>query len=83
MVVIIILIAIWRFIVSSNHPMAITKTYIYFEPFKAYFSRANHSTALRDWNDHDMYRRERKRSGLGEHGGESEISKCSKIFVFF
>lgn len=50
--------------------MAITKTYIYIEPFKSYYRKTNHSTLLRDWNDHDMYRRERKREGIGEHGGE-------------
>lgn len=70
LILFIIILAIYKFIISSNHPMAITKTYIYIEPYKSYYRNTNHSTVLRDWNDYELYRRDKKREGLGEHGGE-------------
>jgi TRAP-type C4-dicarboxylate transport system permease large subunit len=70
LILVIVILGIFKFIVTSNHPMAITKTYIYLEPYRSYYRKTNHSTMTKDWNDLEMYKREKRRDGLGEHGGE-------------
>lgn len=67
-ILIMLIVGIYKFIVTSNDPMAIDKTYIYIEPFSSYFRRKNHTQILHDWNDYELIRRDEKRIGYGEHG---------------
>ncbi|KAG5671672.1 hypothetical protein PVAND_001860 [Polypedilum vanderplanki] len=63
-----IVIGTYRFIVTSNHPLAVHKTYIYIEPFSSYYRQTNHSQIMVDWNDHEAIRRDAKKTGDGEQG---------------
>lgn len=67
---IVFILGIYKFIVTSNDPKAIDRPYIYLEPFKSYYRRKNHSKILHDWNDYDLIRRDEKRQGYGEHGSK-------------
>lgn len=63
-----IIVSIWRFIVTSNDPMAIDRPYIYIEPLKSYYRVKTHSKVLHDWNDYRLMKTDELRSGYGEHG---------------
>lgn len=71
---------------SSNDPMAITKNYIYIEPFSSYF-RKSHSELKIDFNDYHLMRSDNLRKGPGEHGEmitsqltEEHLKEISKRF---
>ncbi|KAL7025906.1 hypothetical protein ACKWTF_013688 [Chironomus riparius] len=70
---IMLIVGIYKFIATSNDPMAIDKTYIYIEPFSSYFRRKNHTQILHDWNDYELIRRDEKRIGYGEHGTDTYV----------
>ena len=62
-----VIIGLYKLIASSNHPMAITKDYIYIEPIDSFFRKAI-SNETKDWNDPYMIEKDRKRIGYGEIG---------------
>lgn len=62
-----VIIGLYKLIVSSNHPMAITKDYIYIEPLDSFF-RKSISNETKDWNDARMIEVDRRRIGYGEIG---------------
>lgn len=64
----IIIVGLYKLIVSSNHPFAITKNYIYIEPLNSFFRQTRTSNETRDWNDYRWMKEERTRFGYGEHG---------------
>lgn len=66
-VIVIFVIFCVKLLITSNHPMAITKTFIYVEPVECYFRKV-HSRAVEDWNDHKMMEIDKRRSGHGEQG---------------
>lgn len=68
-VLLIIFIIIAKFLRSSNHPMAITKNYIYLQPLSSYY-RQNHPDVQHDWNDYHMMKTDEQRKGPGEHGAK-------------
>lgn len=61
-------IGLLKLIVSSNHPMAIQKNFIYLEPLSSFFRRSDISNETRDWNDYQAIKIDRAKIGFGEHG---------------
>lgn len=70
LLLIMFIISVYRFIVTSNHPLAIHRNYIYIEPLRSYYRDKNHSKVMIDWNDHEAIRLDKKKEGDGEQGGE-------------
>lgn len=62
-----VIVGLYKFFVISNHPLAITKTFIYIEPMSSYFRRSA-SGDKKDWNDYELLNRDRLRVGYGEQG---------------
>lgn len=62
------LIGLYKLITSRNHPQAITKSFIYIEPFGGYFRRSSFSDDRKDWNNYELMEEEKKRVGFGEQG---------------
>lgn len=48
--------------------MAITKNFIYIEPFNSFFRRKVISDEVKDWNNVELMVNEKFRKGFGEHG---------------
>lgn len=57
-----------KLIVVSNDPNAITKDFIYLQPFSSFFLRRDISSETKDWNNYKQMKEERGRIGFGEHG---------------
>jgi polypeptide N-acetylgalactosaminyltransferase len=68
----IIFIIIAKFLRSSNHPMAISKNFIYLQPISSYY-RKSHPDLQHDWNDHRLMKADEMRKGPGEHGEKVDI----------
>lgn len=68
MILTIIIVGLYKLIVSSNHPFAITKSYIYIEPLNSFWRQTQSYNETRDWNDYQWMKEERSRIGFGEHG---------------
>ena len=65
----IFVLGLYKLIVSSNDPMAITKNFIYIEPLNSFFRRTDVShSAKKDWNDYQLLSNDLVRIGFGEHG---------------
>jgi hypothetical protein len=62
-----VIIGLWKLIKTSNHPMAITKDFIYIEPLSSFF-RIPISNETKDWNDYSQMEKDRARVGFGENG---------------
>lgn len=71
-VFVILLIIIAKFLRSSNHPMAITKNYIYIQPLSSYY-RKSHSEEKIDWNNYEMMKADLLRKAPGEHGEKTTV----------
>lgn len=64
----VLIIGLFKLIVSSNDPMAITKNYIYIEPLNSFFRRKEISDEVMDWNDYQLMKGDKAKVGYGEHG---------------
>lgn len=67
---VLLIIGFFKLMTTSNHPMAITKNYIYIEPLNSYFRRKSISKEMKDWNNIKLLVDEKFRSGPGEHGAK-------------
>lgn len=61
-------VGLYKLIVSSNDPMAITKSFIYIEKMSSFFRRRHASFDTKDWNDYEELKNDRSKVGYGEHG---------------
>jgi hypothetical protein len=66
-------ISVYKLITTSNHPLAVHKTYIYIQPMNSFFLRKNNSRVMHDWNDYERMEKDGKRSGYGEQGADTYI----------
>lgn len=77
------IIAIYKFIEFNNHPLSITKNYIYIEPSNSFYQHTHNLFGeKRDWHNYEFIQMEKMRVGHGEQGlptlveiGEEEKNK--------
>lgn len=84
-ILITIIVGLYKLIVTSNHPFAITKTYIYIEPLSSFFRQKSFLNETRDWNDYKWMKEERTRTGYGENGmktfSDSKLAKIEEALI--